>query len=65
MEVERGGTVKLAIGNQDGHSGAAVILAQPTGLVQIQLRSPTGVGRISPDSSRCFNVRPFTNSMER
>src|SRR5262249_42900434 len=45
MEVERDGTVKLAVGNQDGHSGAAVILAQPTGLVQVQLRSPSGVVR--------------------
>jgi hypothetical protein len=45
MEVERDGTVKLALGPQDGQSGAAVILAQPTGLVQIQLRSPTGVVR--------------------
>jgi hypothetical protein len=45
MEVERDGTVKLAIGNQDGRTGAAVILAQPTGLVQLQLRSPSGVVR--------------------
>ena len=45
MEVESGGTVKLAVGNQDGRSGAALILAQPTGLVQIQLRSPHGVVR--------------------
>jgi len=51
MEVERGGTVKLAIGNQDGHSGAAVILAQPTGLVQIQLRSPNGVVRAALNGS--------------
>jgi len=45
MEIEPGGTVKLAVGNQDGHTGAAVILAQPTGLVQVQLRSPGGVVR--------------------
>ena len=45
LEVERGGTVKLVVGNQDGHMGAAVILAQPTGLVQVQLRSPSGVVR--------------------
>jgi hypothetical protein len=45
MEVEHDGTVKLAIGNQDGHSGAAVLLAQPTGMVQLQLRSPTGLVR--------------------
>src|SRR6266516_4505303 len=49
--VVRGGTVKLAIGNQDGHSGAAVILAQPTGLVQIQLRSPSGVVRAALNGS--------------
>jgi len=45
MEVEHDGTVKLGVGNQDGHTGAAVILAQPTGLVQVQLRSPSGVVR--------------------
>src|SRR5690242_13828597 len=45
MEVERDGTVKLVIGNQNGHTGAAVLLAQPTGLVQLQLRSPTGLVR--------------------
>jgi len=45
MEVEPGGAVKLALGNQDGHMGAVVLLAQPTGLVQIQLRSPTGIVR--------------------
>ena len=45
LEVEHDGTVKLAIGNQDGRTGAAVILAHPTGLVQVQLRSPTGVVR--------------------
>ena len=45
MEVERDGTVKLAIGNQDGRTGAAVLLAQPTGLVQLQLRSPNGLVR--------------------
>jgi len=45
MEVERDGTVKLVIGNQNGRTGAAVILAQPTGLVQLQLRSPAGVVR--------------------
>lgn len=45
MEVERDGTVKLAVGNQDGRTGAAVIMAQPTGLVQLQLRSPGGVVR--------------------
>jgi hypothetical protein len=45
MEVEPGGTAKLVIGNQDGHTGAAVILAQPTGLVQVQLRSPGGLVR--------------------
>src|SRR2546428_3386154 len=32
MGVERGGTVQLAIGDQDGPSGAALILAQPPGL---------------------------------
>src|SRR5215831_16868261 len=31
MEVDPGGTVKLAVGNQDGHTGSVVILAQPTG----------------------------------
>jgi len=41
MEVERDGTVKLV----NGRTGAAVILAQPTGLVQLQLRSPAGVVR--------------------
>ena len=45
MEVEKDGTVKLAVGSQDGQLGAAVILAQPTGLVQVQLRSPNGVVR--------------------
>lgn len=45
MEVEHDGTVKLVVGNQDGRTGAAVILAQPTGLVQLQLRSPGGVVR--------------------
>ena len=45
MEVERDGTVKLVNGNQNGRTGAAVILAQPTGLVQLQLRSPAGVVR--------------------
>ena len=47
MEVEAGGTVKLVVGNQDGHTGAAVLLAQPTGLVQVQLRGPSGVVRAS------------------
>lgn len=45
MEVEADGTVKLAIGNQDGRTGAAVLLAQPTGLVQLQMRSPSGLVR--------------------
>ncbi len=45
MEVEPGGTVKLVVGNQDGHTGAAVLLAQPTGLVQVQLRGPSGAVR--------------------
>jgi hypothetical protein len=29
------------------------------------IRSPTGVGRISPASTSCLRVSPFTNSIER
>lgn len=47
MEVDRSGVVKLVIGSQDGHSGAALLLANPNGTVQLQLRSPTGVVRVA------------------
>ena len=47
MEVDRSGVVKLVVGSQDGRSGAALLLANPNGTVQLQLRSPTGVVRVA------------------
>jgi hypothetical protein len=47
MEVDRSGVVKLVVGSQDGRSGAALLLAEPNGTVQLQLRSPTGVVRVA------------------
>jgi hypothetical protein len=47
MEVDRSGVVKLVIGSQDGRSGAALLLANPNGTVQLQLRSPSGVVRVA------------------
>src|SRR5438874_6694992 len=42
MEVDRHGAIKLVLGNQDGQTGAAMLVAQPNGVCQLTMHGPDG-----------------------